>query len=253
VRRQNVNASVFTVTAGQCSTDYFGCLLSPGYPTDQYGNEGSCVVAVNQETVGPLQVSHFDTETSYDVLVVNGMRFSGSLGPENVVPFEDIVWHADYSAARTGWRICSGSHSQPSWVQNRVGVFNVTEGLCTTDDTGCVMSPNYPNPYNTSARCTIGVQPENTLRITVNDFLTETRIDQLEVNGLQYSGVYGPDGVVPTAPITWTSDGSIAMAGWKLCPTLPTPRSFARAGAGGVGVFSKASLLVLIVLFGVRL
>jgi hypothetical protein len=63
--------------------------------------------------------------------------------------------------------------------------------------------------------------------------------DWLTVNGVQYTGTQGPDGVVPWAGwrIFWSADSSIAYAGWEICmlpappasppapPTLPSPLS----------------------------
>ena len=46
----------------------------------------------------------------------------------------------------------------------------------------------------------------NTLPISVIAFDTEAEYDELVVNGVAYSGSRGPNGIVPTGAITWSSD-----------------------------------------------
>jgi hypothetical protein len=245
LRLRNKNDTVFTVRLGNCSTDVNGCLISPGYPASNYRNLANCVVEVNPSAAGPLQVSHFDTETSYDVLVVNGMRYSGSFGPEGVVPFQDILWYSDDTRHRTGWRVCSGPHEEPSQQQS-AGVFKVSDGDCTVDELGCAMSPNYPETYNTSASCTIDVKSGNELLIKLEDFVVEARMDSMTVNGITYGGVYGPDGVLPTGSIFWTSDGDITMGGWKLCLSSPSASAAGRPSS----ILLQVPLLFLALLLG---
>ena len=50
-------------------------------------------------------------------------------------------------------------------------------------------------------------------------FSTETAYDKVTVNGVQYSGSMGPNGVVASS-MTWSSDGSVVRGGWKICQTL---------------------------------
>jgi hypothetical protein len=49
-------------------------------------------------------------------------------------------------------------------------------------------------------------------------FSTEHVYDKVTVNGVQYSGSTGPDGVVASS-MTWWSDGSVVRDGWKICQT----------------------------------
>lgn len=163
---------------------------------------------------------HFDTETMYDVLIVNGMRFSGSHGPQDILPFEDIVWNADYSGSRAGFKICARAKSDSERVEeplNPRSVFSVTKGHCHVDHNGCATSPNYPQPYDNNSACTISVAENNTYRIRVEDFLVESHIDSVVINGKNFSGIYGPEGVIPTGDIQWYADSDTEKMGWKLC------------------------------------
>jgi hypothetical protein len=81
----------------------------------------------------------------------------------------------------------------------------------------CLQSPNYPQPYNVDEHCTILVAPGNTMAIEVNAFQTEEYYDYLLVDGAYFDGGDGPDGVVPTATITWSSDFYVGDQGWEIC------------------------------------
>jgi len=56
-------------------------------------------------------------------------------------------------------------------------------------------------------------------RIVVKRFNTEGKFDKLQVNGAEYSGTDGPDGVTPVGEVVWSSDYSVQHAGWRLCMT----------------------------------
>ena len=97
---------IFTVTSGQC-TVVNDCFASPNYPA-KYGDNQTCKIAVNSPTV--LSVNAFSTESGYDVLNVNGVSYSGSTSPNNVVVAAGsaISWASDASFTRTGFRVCTG-------------------------------------------------------------------------------------------------------------------------------------------------
>jgi hypothetical protein len=64
--------------------------------------------------------------------------------------------------------------------------------------------------------------------LKVEVFDTESQFDILTVNGRDYSGTDGPNGVTvqPDTAITWSSDGSINDPGFKVClvvSSVPTP------------------------------
>merc|ERR1711904_523998 len=102
-------------------------------------------------------------------------------------------------------------------------MWKVESGPCTMDAVGCIQSPNYPSKYESNERCTITVTESIAVPIVVEKFKTEARYDKLTVDGVEYSGTTGPDGVTPKEVITWYSDTSVTGDGWKLCPSTSTP------------------------------
>jgi hypothetical protein len=101
-------------------------------------------------------------------------------------------------------------------------LFVVDSGLCTVDSTGtCFRSPNYPSNYGDNQQCTITAHEAVTLSVTA--FSTESCCDKLTVNGVQYSGTSGPDGVqvVADSTITWTSDSFTSRTGFEVCGAFP--------------------------------
>ncbi len=111
-----------------------------------------------------------------------------------------------------------------------VAEFAVASGPCTVAG-GCFRSPNYPNTYGNSQTCTINVLQNLTLAVV--DFSTESQYDELNVNGIDYSGGIDSggidysgffnvlDGVTVRAGtvITWVSDGSVVDNGFEICTT----------------------------------
>ena len=58
--------------------------------------------------------------------------------------------------------------------------------------------------------------------LSATAFNTERRYDKLIVNGATYDGTTGPSNVVlGSAPFTWSSDGTVTRAGWKVCARSP--------------------------------
>jgi hypothetical protein len=214
------NNTVFSMSGGLCTVTASGCVTSPDIG-GSYANGRSCVIRVNTETAGPLTVQSFDTEADFDVLVVNGIRFSGGNAAkdllEGTVPFEDIVWFSDGMTQGGGWEICSSEKVPMEEGLDPATVFNVLSGDCAIDTEGCASSPHFPDAYQSNETCTIGVDPQNTLPIVVDAFKTESHVDNLEVNGVNYSYISAPWGVVPQGNIKWVSDADMAGAGWKIC------------------------------------
>ena len=65
-----------------------------------------CTIAVNTTAAVPIVVQNFSTEKSYDAVVVNCKVYSGTDGPEGVIPDSTIYWFSDGSVNAAGWRIC---------------------------------------------------------------------------------------------------------------------------------------------------
>jgi hypothetical protein len=108
--------------------------------------------------------------------------------------------------------------SLSSMIQGETPVFwQVVTGPCTSDNNGCVMSGNYPQPYNADEKCQIAVRAAKPMPITVVSFSTEDTYDVLRVNGHDYSGTRGPKGVLAEGTIHWGADSSLQREGWKMC------------------------------------
>ena len=125
---------------------------------------------------------------------------------------------------------CSGSTavasppppSPPASLHRRAehAYFTVV-GLCTLDG-ACVRSPNYPSYYDNNQVCTI---TPTSLAIgqllSATAFDTESGYDKLIVNGATYSGTIGPSNVLLGSAFIWSSDHSVAGAGWEVCARSP--------------------------------
>jgi len=106
--------------------------------------------------------------------------------------------------------------------------FAVASGPCTVTDGGaCVQSPNYPSHYANRGRCEILPPGE---AFSAEWFDTESGYDYLTVDGRRFQGrrrrygtssrthtYVGPNSVSSSAPITWTSDGSVTRKGFRIC------------------------------------
>jgi len=91
-----------------CTADEEDCVSSPNYPAD-YPTDQTCTISYK---IGEIVVIDFDTEQSYDWMMVNGKKYSGTSGPVGVEPVENIVWSSDYGQAAKGWKICPKASSR---------------------------------------------------------------------------------------------------------------------------------------------
>jgi hypothetical protein len=187
---QHWNASGGCEVLGQC-------VQSPNYPAE-YTNSDSC--SITQKNAGPITVTSFNTEASHDKLTLNGVEYHGTTAPHNgTTPTGSIRWVTDGSVVKSGWKLCQ------TWV--------VVSGNCTVSGQ-CIQSPNYPGMYANSDGCLISAQ---TGPLSVLSFNTESGHDKLTVNGVDYHNTAGPNGIVPSGLIQWTTDGSVVKNGWKIC------------------------------------
>ena len=81
----------FSAVSGEC-TVACACISSPTYPGD-YSASDHCVISVEQGTA--LHVREFLTEQDYDLLWVNGQRYSYTEGPDGVEAEGQIEWTSD--------------------------------------------------------------------------------------------------------------------------------------------------------------
>jgi len=99
----------FSITSGPCllETDT-GCVTTPNWPSP-YGPNEACSMTVNAD--GFVSATSFGTEESYDKLTVDGIDYSGSVGPykQSVagIGLAPIVsWESDSTGQGQGWRLC---------------------------------------------------------------------------------------------------------------------------------------------------
>lgn len=101
-----------------------------------------------------------------------------------------------------------------------VPLLTTQEGTCTIDAQGCMLSPNYPNPYTLNHQCTIKVTGAEVRSLRVDDFHTEVFKDVLTINNQAYSGDFLHALVLDAAGgfLQWTSGNQEAGSGWHICP-----------------------------------
>jgi len=114
------------VTSGDCTVVGY-CVQSPNYPA-KYGNSEFCDIAVNPDGAEPILVVDFKTEIDYDVLTVNGEKYSGTTGPEGVTPTGVITWASDYSIRGTGWQLCPTGNTTTTTITSTT----ITSSTATT-------------------------------------------------------------------------------------------------------------------------
>merc|ERR1711957_993358 len=159
------------------------------------------------------------------------MGYSGREGPEGVTPHGPLVWRSDYSVAGDGFKLCPDYGNEttrppryettqpPRYETTQRPRYETTQPPYTTrgpapeecsslvtDEDGCVSVLNHGH----NERCTFNM-PAVPLR--VDQFHTEECCDHLRVNGVEYSGREGPEGVTPHGPLVWRSDYSVAGDG----------------------------------------
>ena len=72
---------------------------------------------MNASAAVPIHVHEFSTEAGYDSLLVNCKAYSGSAGPEAVVPDTTIYWYSDGSVVSNGWKICPSAETAETAAQ----------------------------------------------------------------------------------------------------------------------------------------
>merc|ERR1719414_112792 len=79
------------------------CIHSNNHPSN-YGNREQCSIRLDGYMY--IKVNAFETESSYDILTVEGTRYSGSSGPRDGSYTGVITWSSDYSVTKSGWKLC---------------------------------------------------------------------------------------------------------------------------------------------------
>jgi len=194
---------------------------------------------LTEKKTKPISAVHFSTEAQFDILAINGQRYSGTVGPKHVTPQGTVVWTSDSIDHNSGWQLCP-SPPRGTPPPGYSG-FWVSSGACSVDSTGCVASPNYPHQYGNDQACSIEAINMINPTITAQSFLTETAHDYMTVNGQQYSGTDGPRKVVVSGPITWSSDYATAKSGWRVCKEAVSGPDAQGAAATATGRSSSLS------------
>ncbi len=72
-----------------------------------YGGMEECNFAATGIS-GPLLFTHFDTESSYDILTIEGTAYSGgtALTGSSVTAGDPLIWRSDAATQATGFRAC---------------------------------------------------------------------------------------------------------------------------------------------------
>lgn len=144
VTRFNSSTSgAFTVTSGNCKADG-DCLTSPNYPL-KYSNRHKCLIRPNLAG-RTINIEDFQVETQYDYLSIDGQKYHGGYKPSSgITSKSQIIWSADRSDNKKGWKICAsnGSPSAPTPTQGSIG--NWVPYLDDDDTVTCAMNPSRSN------------------------------------------------------------------------------------------------------------
>jgi len=236
--------------SGQCVTDGL-CVSSPNFPNN-YGDNERCELSVTSGNYAPFAVEAFNTESSWDVLIIDGVGYSGdSEDPDSrarlvagVVPTNSISWQPDESTTKSGFRIClqTMTTTTTTTTTDPFALLHLISGQCVTDGL-CVSSPNFPNNYGDNERCELSVTSGNSAPFAIESFNTENGFDFLIIDGVRHSGDSSgnraantvPFDVVPTNSISWQSDGSSTKPGFRICLQTTTTTTTMANEASAVG------------------
>ena len=137
-------------------------------------------------THAALQALHFDTVVDEDILTVNGVSFSGLMGPtgKSVSMGDIITWEtSNTSDTSSGCVVCLDDSFRFS------PYFKLTSGECKVEQ-NCIFSENYPSNYD-GEDCFMAPMLNGTLGV----LWFEMNNDALYVDGVGYARGTGPDGV----------------------------------------------------------
>ena len=138
-------ATAYFIVYGPCTINGT-CVRSPNYPSN-YGNGQSCTITPEAPAVGLLlSAIAFETEQNYDKLIVNGVTYSGTTGPSNVLLESAFTWSSDNSVNRAGWEVCaqaapptlppspplppSSPSTPPGYLKIAGGYYMIESGSC---------------------------------------------------------------------------------------------------------------------------
>ena len=192
---------------------------------------------------------------SYDGLIVNGVTYCGTLGPQaeyvNVTSSSSISFFSDSIIAHDGFAICMLDNPPPTAAPTTASptpipnpsptmgcdaatAFTIVSGDCTACG-DCFHTPNYlaGEGYDHDHTCQIAPMSSGWLDVVEFDveYHPSCSWDRLVVDGTRYCGDDGPQGlyVDSSSSITFESDHIVAEDGVNIClsstftGTLPPP------------------------------
>eukprot|EP00439_Symbiodinium_sp_Y106_P009384 s3949_g1.t1 len=130
------------------------------------------------------------------------------LGHRNCVVQRAPSGLSHYHAAAGGHRSRMWEQKDYPGVQFNGAMWQVANGDCTIDEEGCIQSPGFPEGYGNSEACEIAVDVPSAVPIRIMNFSTEQGFDRLVIDCEAFSGTSGPDGVIPTSALSWSTDES---------------------------------------------
>ena len=148
--------SNWNVEVGDCMVKD-DCVVSPHYP-EQYGAGERCVITIEPNWTGVLDLQEFDVQKHVDYLTVNGASYSDpylftKMRLQGRRPVGIIEWASTSNPAASlttrRWRLCRTAQNLSTKPKDQV-LWSVAEGLCEVDVDGCLNSPNFPDTYNSS-------------------------------------------------------------------------------------------------------
>jgi len=98
------------VVSGDGCVEDGECMQSLNHPNN-YDHNTECSITLYGDV--SILVESFNTEEDYDILTMNGTRYSGTRGPPSGVYSGVIEWTSDRSISSSGWRLCKGAASTP--------------------------------------------------------------------------------------------------------------------------------------------
>eukprot|EP00966_Prymnesium_polylepis_P037692 875267-Prymnesium_polylepis.1 len=162
-------------------------------------------------------------------MTLNGQTFCGTSGPDGVTSADGILlWESDGYGQRSGWRVCFPPPSPPPSpllpplpppVPPLIPAVFAVSGPCVAWGY-CIRSSGFPNDYGDGEDCIATNVPAISAQVTTFDVMPQDDAgacsDYMMLNGNQYCGQSGPDGVAPVdGLVIWHSDASGRRPGWE--------------------------------------
>eukprot|EP00931_Biecheleriopsis_adriatica_P019530 TRINITY_DN13283_c0_g1_i2.p1 TRINITY_DN13283_c0_g1~~TRINITY_DN13283_c0_g1_i2.p1 ORF type:complete len:423 (-),score=46.55 TRINITY_DN13283_c0_g1_i2:140-1408(-) len=207
-----------------------GCIHSPGYPGNYHAGQ-HCTILINDALAKPIDVVRWDTEGWFDILIVNGVRYTGERSPQGITPKGSISWDSaewhKWDLAH-GWKICpQGLTPATTSAVPAPATTSSAPAPATTfvPSTSLLQSTHSINSCTTAGTSGVGPGIECVL--------------PFKYGGATYSSCTRFDAVSPWCSTQTDGDGNHINGQWGYCSSsCPTS---ADAGQAGVTASSKPS------------